>query len=271
MITTVLMGGMGNQMFQYAIGRAAAMRLNTNLLLEISRFNDWMRQYSLGLWAGVTAPTIMAASGEWIREEGLPYNPMIAARITNDSVLFGYWQTEKYFSNIRSTLLNEFTPKAPLTEFGEEIKKQILAEGDKSVFLTIRRTDYVMKQHFHGVLPIDYYLRAMELIAAKVSDPHIFVFSDEPDWCKANLRLPYGMTVAGNYDQTTATHLGREDQELWLMRQCRHAVVANSSYSWWGAWMGADMAGGIIVAPQCWFTTTQEDPRDIVPERWIKL
>ena len=79
-------------------------------------------------------------------------------------------------------------------------------------------------------------------------------------------------TIAGNFDRTVEHHLGREDAELYLMRLCRHAIMANSSYSWWGGWLGADIKAGMVIAPKNWFGPAfKEDPRDIVPGRWIRL
>jgi hypothetical protein len=148
----------------------------------------------------------------------------------------------------------------------------ILEAGPRSTFLTVCRTDYT-KNDFHGVLGLDYYRKALEIVSAKV-DPIVFVFSDEPEWCEENFlgKFQYPMFVCGNYDRTTATHLGREDEELTLMRCCHNAIMANSSYSWWGAWLGADEKGGTVIAPRNWFgSESNEDPRDICPDRWIKI
>jgi hypothetical protein len=268
-ITAYLQGGMSNQMFIYAAAKAAATRLDTDLSLNVSSFDkDSMRQYSLGLWAGVTAPLTKELHGEIIREEGLPYSPVMVSRISKNCTLWGYFQCEQYFSDIREALEKDFTPR-PLNDWGREIEQQIKAAGQDSIFLTIRRTDYT-KSDFHGVLPYEYYRNALNILARE-TNPHVFVFSDEPDWCKENLRLPYKMTVAGNYDRTTKNHLGREDQELYLMSLCQHAVMANSSYSWWGAYLGADRRGGKVIAPKRWFLNANEDPKDIVPSRWLSI
>jgi hypothetical protein len=149
----------------------------------------------------------------------------------------------------------------------------IRQERDRSVALTVRRTDYVGSK-YHGLLAMSYYRQAAELIATQVPEPVFFVFSDDPEWCRAHFHLPFDTIIAGNFHRTVPGALGREDAELYLMSQCRHAVLANSSYSWWGAWLGPDRArdGGIIVAPQQWFLgETNEEARDIVPARWLKL
>jgi hypothetical protein len=270
-ITTYLMGGMGNQMFQYAIARAASLRLDTDVQLNVFSFeSDPIRVYSLGLWKGVRSPVCVHNTGKVIREEGLSYNPALYAQITRHCSLYGYWQTEKYFSEISDLLREEFKPKEPLTPLAQGIEQRIKAEGNQSVFLTVRRTDYT-NSAFHGLLPLSYYLQAAEVIANHgVTDPCFFVFSDEPEWVTQNFKFPYRTVVAGNYDRTIKGHLGREDSELWLMRQCKHAILANSSYSWWGAWLNPDR-DRVVVAPKQWVFNTSDKPRDIVPERWITI
>ena len=138
------------------------------------------------------------------------------------------------------------------------------------MFLTIRRTDY-LNNDYHGVLPMAYYLKAAEIIAGRVPDPCFFVFSDDPDWVTEHFRLPYRTVVAGNFDRTVKGHLGREDSELWLMRQCRHAIMANSSYSWWGAWLNPEQ-DRTVIAPKQWFLDAPGmDTRDLIPDRWIRI
>lgn len=273
-VTTVLTGGMGNQMFQYAAGLALAKRLNVGLKLEISSFDtDHMRRYSLGLWSGVTQPLVTTTSGSLIREKAKPYDPDIFPMAPRHCTLYGYWQTEKYFSHLRSALTYIFTPKQPLTSRGQESLWKIIAEGPRSVFLTIRRTDYTRSDR-HWVLPHDYYLKASAIIAARVGDPHFFIFSDEPEWATRHFRLPYRTTVVGNFNMTTRDHLGREDEELWLMRHCKHAVMANSTYSWWGAWLNSD-TDRVVIAPAKWYQTARkdvrDDVRDVVPETWLRV
>ena len=276
MITAMLQGGLGNQMLQYAFGLATAKRLNTELVLDIDLLkNDRIRQYNLSLFSGVTE-RIVTGSRATVNEDGLPYNQAIVDSIKDGDVLRGYWPTEKYFEGIRQDLAARFQPKQPLPQlFTPTAEKWIRDAGERSTFLTVRRTDYVQKQDFHGVLPIDYYNRALREVAVHLfADPEVFVFSDEPDWCKQNLNLDARWRVLGTYDQTTPTHLGREDVDLYLMSLCINAITANSSFSWWGAWLGEQrrrVGGSIITAPKQWFTTTEVDSRDIVPERWITL
>jgi hypothetical protein len=269
MITVHLMGGCGNQLFMFATAQAAALRLGTGMRLYTAGFDTDWRVYSLGLFRGITAPTCRDYAGPVLCESGMPYNPQLVASIKDPCTLYGYFQTEKYFSETENLLREQLQPKQPLVPFARDIERQIRAEGSKSAFLTIRRTDYV-NTAYHGVLSMDYNRKAAELVANRVTDPCFFVFSDEPEWVQENFQLPYRFVVAGNFDRSVKPHLGREDSELYLMSLCRHAVMANSSYSWWGAWLNPKR-DRVVVAPKQWFQEAANDTRDIVPERWIVL
>jgi hypothetical protein len=274
-VTSYLMGGCANQMFQYATGLALARRLGVEFKLDVSWYEtatpSQPRMYSLGLFKGVDARVVHSLWGRIIREEGFPYQPALLENAPRKCSLVGYWQSEKYFFGLRDELRERLLPRQPLPARSIATERAILDAGERSVFVTVRRTDYVGNP-YHVVLPMDYYREAAALIAAKVRDPVFFVFSDDPEWCEANFKLPYRTTIAGNFDRTVEQHLGREDAELYLMRLCSHAIMANSSYSWWGAWLGADVNGGTVIAPKSWFGPAfKEDPRDIVPGRWIRL
>jgi len=274
-VTSYLMGGCANQIFQYATGLALARRLGVDLKLDVSWYEtprrDPPRRYSLGLFKGVDARVVHSLWGRIIREEEFSYKPALFENAPRKCSLVGYWQCEKYFFGLRDELRERLLPREPLPARSMATERAILDAGERSVFVTVRRTDYVGNP-YHVVLPMDYYREAAALIAAKVRDPAFFIFSDDPEWCEANFKLPYHTTIAGNFDRTVEHHLGREDAELYLMRLCRHAIMANSSYSWWGAWLGADIKGGMVIAPKSWFGPAfKEDPRDIVPGRWIRL
>lgn len=272
-VTVSLMGGAANQLFQYAVGLAVAEHVGAELFLDVSRYDapNEYRLYSLGLFAGVTERVVRGQSGRVIREQGMPYKSEVFACATRDCTLVGYWQTERYFAGLKDVLREKLRPREPLPPLSTEMLGRIEAEGSRSVFLTVRRTDYVGND-FHGLLPYDYYLRAATKIAERIDDPCFFIFSDDPLWCEQHFQLPYRSVVAGNYDRSVPGHLGREDAELFLMSRCSHAIMANSSYSWWGAWLGKPDDTGIVVAPKAWFGPKgTEDPRDICPARWVRL
>jgi Glycosyl transferase family 11 len=277
MITTMLQGGLGNQLFQYFMGKAQAKRLGTELRVDISLLrNDSMRQYNLGLFPNIT-DLICIGSAATITEHKMPYDQYLVDAIEDGDVLRGYWQSEKYFENIPAQqVLDKLMVKNIPQLYFSGAAERILRAGRASTFLTIRRTDYLQKQEFHGVLPASYYRRALDEVRRRADiEPVVFVFSDDPDWCKANLSpefCEYPFEVLGTYDQTTAKHLGREDLDLYLMSLCQNGVMANSSFSWWGAWLG-DSAhpDRVVIAPKQWFTTTTVDGSGIVPERWTKI
>lgn len=274
-VTSYLKGGCGNQIFQFAAGLALARRLGVDLKLDVSWFEtarpNEPRMYSLGLFKGVEARVVRRLWGRVIRETEVPYNPALFEGASRKCSLVGYWQCEKYFFALRDELRERLLPREALPAQSIPTERAICEAGERSVLVHVRRTDYESDAN-HGLVPMEYYRHAATLIAGKVTNPAFFVFSDDAKWCEANFKLPHPTTIVGDFNRTVQPRLGREDADLYLMRLCRHAITANSSYSWWGAWLGADIEGGIVIAPKTWFgPAASYDPRDIVPGRWIRL
>src|SRR5260370_38191743 len=193
-VTSYLMGGCANQMFQYATGLALARRLGVDLKLDVSWYEtatpNQPRMYSLGLFKGVDARVVHSLLGKTIREEGFPYKPALFENVPRKCSLVGYWQCEKYFFELRDELREQLLPRQPLPARAMATERTILDAGERSVFVHVRRTDYVGNP-YHVVLPMDYYREAAGLIATKAPDPVFFVFSHDPEPREANLRLPY--------------------------------------------------------------------------------
>jgi hypothetical protein len=190
-----------------------------------------------------------------------------------DCWLFGCWQSEKYFDDAASQIRADFTPANEISANSRALEREILASGNRSVFLHIRRGDYVRDTQTlqeHGSCGIGYYLRAADHIARQVHDPCFFAFSDEPEWLQDNLRLPYRTKIVSHNKPGNSSDVGNEHEDLWLMSRCRHGVLANSSFSWWGAWLNGERER-IVIAPQKWFGTLNHDTRDLLPERWIRM
>ncbi len=272
MITTKLQGGMGNQMFQYAMGYAQSKRLGVGLQIDRGYLpyrneHDAKRVYMLDMWAGIQEPVVRNIPVTVI-ERGRLYDQVLLDSIKDGDCLEGFWQTEKYFKEYRKDLLRAFLPAKMLDDKAVVTLDDIRAARSRSTFLTIRRGDYVGNK-YHGEMTKDYYLEALKIISEKVN-PRVFVFSDEPEWVKKNFDIPYEWSVAGSFDITTPSHNGREDSDLMLMSWCHNAVLANSSFSWWGAWLGRTQ-DRIVIGPKKWFATPNEDPRDIIPDEWIKI
>ncbi len=243
MITVRLVGGLGNQMFQYAYGRALMQR-------HTVQFMDHCGQYGMSVNKFNTQVRLGLPEGPARSEKSLPYDPTEMV-VEDPSTLYGYWQCEKYFLDVEAALRQEFTLREPSG----------VLEYPNSVAIHIRRGDYLTwAAASHGALPLDYYWRAAKYLTDRFQDLNFHVFTDDPEWARQNFISPRPVSLIH-----TTPH-----EDLILFSKCRHAVIANSSFSWWGAWLGADKTGTII-APKDWFRTTEYDSRDIVPERWVKM
>jgi len=201
-----------------------------------------------------------------IKEKKLLFNP--AFLHPNDHAYFdGYFQSEKYFLSIRNILIKSFTLKSTLSVEAQQIKKVIEASG-VSISLHVRRGDYINNSttnKIHGTCPLDYYQNAMSLLNEKYDEIQYFVFSDDIAWVKKNLPIENAVYVSKE-----GNRIPHED--IYLMSQCKHNVIANSTFSWWGAWLNNNPQKTVI-APERWFATQkmQLQATDIIPNNWITL
>lgn len=280
MIVVKLLGGHSNQMFQYAVGRSLSLRHNVPLRLDKSWFanideRDTHREYELGgynIQARGYEPGILFKLGQRLgyiqtyNEHQFNFDPKVF-ELGPNAYLQGYFQSEKYFKQIRNQLLEDFTYINPPSPANAKLLQEIQAD-QQSVSLHIRRGDYVNNKHAnaaHGVKDIAYYESALKMIKKQVKDPHLYVISNDPLWCKNNLKLKAEMEFVDNNDDITG---GAEDMRL--MRACRHNIMANSSFSWWGAWLNEN-PDKIVIAPKKWFNTTDKDVSDLIPKGWYKI
>jgi hypothetical protein len=189
----------------------------------------------------------------------------------DNTYLIGYFQSYKYFSNHSSIILKHFSPVISLSEKNKYIKNLIFTTS--SVSIHIRRGDYVSNESankFHGVLSLSYYKNAIAHIESTISNPHYFIFSDDPEWCRVNLP-----SVNENY--TFIDHNSDDNawQDLELMSFCKHHVIANSSFSWWGAWLADNkisLSNRIVIAPLNWFVKMDEINKiDRIPTHWLLI
>ncbi|EKD23702.1 MAG: glycosyl transferase family protein [uncultured bacterium] len=297
MIIVKLKGGMGNQMFQYAIGRNLATKLGTQLRLDLTFLLDRsprkdfvFRDYDLDIFAldvAFAGPTDLKPFTQFRishltkiynifpRLLGRPYvisEPHFhfseAILKSSDNVyLDGYWQSEKYFKEIENSIRDDFKFRQPLEGRAAEMAAQIKNE-DRAVCLNVRRADFVTSkkaQEFHGFIGLDYYQKAVDLLVSKVGPLHLFIFSDDVDWCAANLKFNYPTTFV------TKDYSGKKyEAYLQLMTLCRHYIIPNSTFAWWGAWLNSD-PNKIVIAPKQWFKEASIDTTDIIPSTWIRL
>lgn len=286
MILVSLFGGLGNQMFQYAAGRALSDRLGLPLVLDRRHYDRAVEHgYALDAFrladvapASALPPTARAEplrhllwrlSGRGprrFRERGLGYTPGFAT-ISGPVWLHGYWQSERYFAAQAELIRADFTPRLPPGP-GTARCLEDIATRDCAVSLHVRRGDYVRNPRFaalHGLCGPEYYARALERIAAASgAEPVVFAFSDEPDWVRDNLALPFETRVVSHNDAS------RSHEDMFLMAACRHHVIANSSFSWWGAWLNP-RPDKIVIAPARWFADPRISNPDILPQGWHAL
>lgn len=256
-ITAKLVGGMGNQMFQYAASLAQSRRLGVDLQLDISGVGT--RSYQLDQWSGVERYLTTVPTTVTVHESGCRYQSL--KDVVDGDVVDGYRQSEKYFGSIRRALLGIFVPKPVLDGRFYEFHDKLLHD-ENSVAIHIRRGDYTnpVQRQYHGLMGLDYYERALNYIRGVVEYPSVYVFSDDPSWVQKNYHLT-------NYEHVD---VHQEASNIFLMSLCRHHIIANSSFSWWGAWLG-EVNNHIVVAPEHWFDQGPKDTEDIVPDWWVKL
>lgn len=290
LIVVRLAGGLGNQMFQYAAGRALALRRGASLQLDTSSYErDALRHYELGSFdlAASIAPAETVArlaskkkgAAGWLlslagsapsntipvyREPHFEFDPAVRD-LTAPHALTGYWQSERYFSDAARTIRHEFTATEPMEPENRVVAGDI--EAVTAVSLHVRRGDYVTSTSanaVHGTCSLDYYRMAIDHIKSRVATPHFFVFSDDPDWTRANLDCNAATTFVASNPAT------RGFRDMQLMSLCRHHIIANSSFSWWGAWLNP-RPDKTVVAPARWFATSKNDTADLLPPSWIRV
>ena len=272
------MGGLGNQMFQFAAARSLAIKRGTTLQLDLSWFyQDFTaastpRNYELNCFCldddiRSFQPGILERFGSVFakkcEEQTFSFNPSFF-QLPNNVLLIGYFQSEQYFLENRQLILNDFTWRTAPSERNKKLISAIHSRGNKSVSLHVRRGDYVSNsQHnaVHGTVSMDYYKKAVKAVKKKVQSPFFYIFSDDPEWCQKYFSIPQATVIAHNTS-------GSED--LRLMKECHHNILANSSFSWWGTWLGRQEEK-LIFAPKNWFKDKSIVTKDLIPEHWNKI
>jgi hypothetical protein len=193
-----------------------------------------------------------------------PYDPNIEWT-PKDVYLEGYWQSERYFLSIQDIIRREFTIKHQPDDENQQLAHRIT--NCDSVSVHARRGDYVTEHASAGIHPpcnSDYYTRCVNFVTARISTPQFFVFSDDKAWAKENIRF--------QHETIYVTHNGpeRNYEDLRLMSLCKHNIIANSSFSWWAAWLNHN-PNKIVLAPSQWFSDSTLDTRDLLPNGWIRI
>lgn len=255
MIIASLQGGLGNQMFQYALGKALSLKHHTELKLDTRSLSKGVppREYALHMFditekfAPKFSYLISKITKTYVNERDLDGS---IPNASNNLYLDGYWQSEDYFKAHEKEIRACFKFK--------ETRKHL---APASVSIHVRRTDYVERHGRAKIIgcSLGYYHAAILYMASKVNRPTFYVFSDDLNWSKNNIKFP-----GFNF------HYFSSQDDLRIMSLCKHNIVANSSFSWWGAWLNQN-PNKIVVAPDPWFNSTEGWRREIVPHSWIKI
>ena len=286
MIIVNLKGGTGNQLFQYALGRHLALKNNDVLKLDIdglvraNETGDIYRPFNLEAFAleknlaseeevrALKYPYGIVSKGwrfirfKLLRDKNTTFHPAVL-NWTGDIFLDGYWQSPRYFDEIRDVLLQDLQLKDGFGPAAERFAGQI--RNNAAVSLHVRRGDYVKNPRVLkecGICSVDYYKAAMAHIEATAPSPTYFIFSDDIAWVKEHLPVGDRAVFVQGPDITDV-------EELMLMSLCQHNIIANSSFSWWGAWLNQH-EDKVVVAPTPWFNASVYD-RDLIPPSWIQL
>lgn len=283
MIKVDIYGGLGNQLFQYALGRSISIAKGESLQLFVDRYESYkLRDFLLdnfNICADIhcnsfvnlqkirQAKCILLKNIFKCKYNGLfgtyydvdPYKYDSRVFDTKAKHFEGYWQSYKYFEKYQNHLQRELSLKVPLTESNKNILTDIKASN--SVSLHIRRGDYVNNPKvMNGVLNLDYYVKAIGLITKKIQNPKFFIFSDDIDWAKKNLMISFPNTFV-DVNSVSKPHF-----DLELMRSCDHNIIANSTLSWWGAFLNSNK-NKIVVCPNNWMKFSI-DINNLVPSNW---
>jgi hypothetical protein len=306
MVIVQLLGGLGNQMFQYAFGRSLSNRFNTELKLDISLLNNskdevitkrlfelsnfnicseivtedeiqifshsnnlfyntlvWLKNITQG--ESIFGKIIFKTVKSILPFQVITETPCIKRPIRKKrhNYIIGYWQDEDYFIEIENVIRNEFSFKKPPS--GANIDYLNVINGSNSVGVHIRKGDYISiteNQKIFNNIEIDYYIKAETIIREKLENPHFFIFTDDIKWARDNYPIKDHFLISHNKNNPI--------EDLRLFSACKHQIIANSSFSWWGAWLNQNTSK-IIVAPKIWFIDSKNKNAKIVPKGWIRI
>jgi hypothetical protein len=296
MVIVRLAGGLGNQLFQYATGRALAYRLQTTLKLDLGDYGDRVyRPYGLEVFSLPAEPARMRdvplefrlahlsgpmrrvcqrvprqllvgrrAASKVIREKSTGFDRSVL-EVIGDVYLVGFWQSPKYFEDVASVIRADLALSPERAGAAEDITAEVRQQGTVSVH--VRRGDYVTDPVIssrHGTCSPGYYANALEWLSSRIEVKRVFVFSDDIEWARNELKFASPTVFVTEPGEDSVI------RDFFLMSQCEHHVIANSTFSWWAAWLRRN-PDGCVVVPGRWFSDTTVDTRDLYPTGWAVL
>jgi|LakMenEpi03Aug12_release.lakeMendotaPanAssembly.Ray.scaffolds.fasta_scaffold179996_2 hypothetical protein len=299
-LTVYCQGGLGNQLFQFIIGYILAKKNKMKLRINLDRFNSYDRKFELDNFPEIKKlciPKIIKHnlyfkiylyfyhkfikilkilriynyinSFYFLNQKQFEKSPFIfnknllQERITKNITIIGYFQSEKYFIYYRKTVLKLFKFSKPNNKLVQDYL--YLIKNKNSIALHIRRGDYLSNpkaRYFHGVLGADYYKKSISYVNKRVVNPIFFVFSDDIELVKKT-------STFLNNEKHIFIDTKSSINDLNLMSNCKHFIIANSSFSWWGAWLSTNKYK-IVCAPKKWVKAKISTP-DIIPKSWVKI
>ncbi len=296
MIIAALKGGLGNQLFQYAVGRSLSLLRRTDLKFDVTWYEDpdtraglTPRRFELDKFkiaAGrasnedIARVRSAAGGGSLSRLTGLlrrgPPSQLIREKkyfafdrqvleAGPNAYLDGYWQNERYFEGCAPTIRDDLKPSSPALGANDTLLSEI--SNSESVGVHIRRGDYTSagsEPHSHVLLTAEYFSTAMRRMAATLREPKFFVFSDDHQWARKNLGEDFHLRYVEHNDVDDAA------EDLRLMSACRHQVISNSTFSWWAAWLNT-YALKKVIAPARWFVGDTFDISGLMPKSWERI
>ena len=282
-----LSGGLGNQLFQYAAGRCLSLKLGVDLVLDVSWFQAGSdRAYALDafsvkaitycgpfffpgwakrLWCRLTRRWAGKKLGVPVYRENHFQFDKAYAELDHPVYLEGFWQSERYFSSYKEIIASDLSLKDLASDQFKVLAKEM--QSSDSICIHIRRGDYVsnpIASQVYGLCSLDYIYQGVKMVSKDLMQAHCFIFSDDPVWVRNNLTFDLPFTVV-DFARPHEPHL-----DLALMMRCKHFVIANSSFSWWGAWL-SDNQSKRVVAPKKWFESSETCIDDLIPKTWMKL
>jgi hypothetical protein len=283
------MGGLGNQMFQYATAKSLSIKFNRTLKLDLSWFSQQkLRNYQIGVFniadkhcsnfeKHLFYPNndlILKVIKKILEKMNFlkVFNEYKTERFRSDiyhvpkfTYLNGYFQSQKYFIEhedfIRSIYKFPESKNFEINKFVNQINSK------NSVSIHIRRGDYITNNEtskVHGNLGLKYYNTAINHILKNENNPHFFIFSDDIEWVRTNFKIDQ------SYTYVVLSPGVPDHEEMRLMSICKNNIIANSSFSWWGAWLN-DNPDKIVIAPKKWFSDPKRSSTDLIPENWIRI
>ena len=299
MIISKITGGLGNQMFQCAAGRAMSLQMKSKLSLDTSFFkgdyfhSNHENKILINLFPKIESLHFETIDDPFVVEQRrngkkfankiynfiygvfgtnsvyetvsenqtLTYQADFHSQKTKNLYLIGDWQNENYFLEYESDMRNDFKfPKIDINSRNGNLLDLVC--NNISVSIHIRRGDY-LSSTTHTALDQSYYKEAINIVNDRINNPVFFVFSDDIDWCKSNLNLKDAYYVDNNFE-------GKSYVDMQLMSNCNHNIIANSSFSWWGAWLN-DSNDKIVISPKVWLPKLKILSSNVIPAKWISI